>query len=102
MTEQARWFPPLDPPPGGRARLVAALAADDDRDLSLGQATFAALALVAMALVPFATRALRPDPVASAIVHAEPVPGRDGALALPARNGVQVYLVVATPDTDTL
>ncbi len=100
MSETQRWFPPLDPPPGGRARLVAAIADTraGERDLTPWQAAFACLLLALTASVPGVARTmLRPDPIATAIATAAPLAGRDGSLAVPsAEPGVQVYLVVAT------
>lgn len=103
MSDARRWFPPLDPPPGGRARLVAAIADTraGDRDLTPRQAAFACIVLALTGSVPAVARAvLRPDPIVTAIATAAPLPGRDGSLAMPsAEPGVQVYLVVATEPT---
>lgn len=100
MSDAMRWFPPLDPPPGGRARLVAAIADSPagDRDLTPWQAAFACLVLALTGSVPAVARAmLRPDPIATAIATAAPLPGRDGVLAVPSADpGVQVFVVVAT------
>ena len=98
MSDSSRWFPPLEPPPGGRARLVAALAPHGDSDLTPRQAAFACVLLLVMGVLPLAvSRSVRTDPVAEAIVQAAPLAGRDGALAVPTGDaGVRLYLVVAS------
>ena len=101
--ETQRWFPALEPPAGGAARLRRAL---DERDAghvvwTPATAAFAAVALLGSTALPLvALHVARPDPIAAVLERLDaPAPvhvANGAALALPsARSDVEVYLVLA-------